>query len=69
MLSTLILTLEYYCKACQNAQDKQTQRTFFDQAFGAAQYHIVVFPKHQEDVENLWNDYKSQFEKIIYGWG
>lgn len=69
MLYTLVNALNYYLKACQNTEDKHTQKTFFDQAFGAAQYHIVVFPKHQEEVETLWDEYKPQFEKIIYGWG
>jgi hypothetical protein len=69
MLNTLILTLDYYYKACKRAIDLPTQRTFFDQAFGAAQYHIMMFPNDQKKVESLWDDYKSQFEKIIYGWG
>lgn len=68
MLYTLVNALNYYLKACQNAQDKRTQRTFCDQAFGAAQYHIVLFPKDQKKVETLWDEYKAQFEKIIYGW-
>lgn len=67
MLNTLINALNYYLKACRNAQDKRTQRTFCDQAFGAAQYHILMFPNDQKRVENLWDVYKPQFEEIIYG--
>lgn len=67
MLNTLINALNYYLKACRNAQDKRTQRTFCDQAFGAAQYHILMFPNDQKKVENLWDVYKPQFEEIIYG--
>lgn len=66
MLNTLINALNYYLKACRNAQDKRTQRTFCDQAFGAAQYHILMFPNDQKKVENLWDVYKPQFEEIIY---
>lgn len=69
MFNTLILALDYYLKACKNAQDRPTKRTFCDQAFGAAQYHIMMFPNDQKKVETLWDDYKSQFEKIIYEWG
>ena len=67
MLNTLINALNYYLKACRNAQDKRTQRTFCDQAFGAAQYHILMFPNDQKKVEDLWDVYKPQFEGIIYG--
>lgn len=66
MLNTLINALNYYIKACRNAQDKRTQRTFCDQAFGAAQYHILMFPNDQKKVEDLWDVYKPQFEEIIY---
>lgn len=67
MLNTLINALNYYLKACRNAQDKRTQRTFCDQAFGSAQYHILMFPNDQKRVEDLWDVYKPQFEEIIYG--
>ena len=67
MVNTLINALNYYLKACRNAQDKRIQRTFCDQAFGAAQYHILMFPNDQKRVEDLWDVYKPQFEKIIYG--
>ncbi len=67
MLNNLTLALDYYLKACKNAHDPRTQRTFVDQAFGAAQYHTMLFPNDLKKVENLWIDYKSQFEKIIYG--
>ena len=67
MLKTLINALDYYLKACKNAHEKRDQRTFFDQAFGAAQYHIFLLPADQQEVEELWNCYKPQFEEIIYG--
>lgn len=66
MLNTLINALDYYLKACKRAEDKTTKRTFFDQAFGAAQYHIFMFPNDQQRVENLWNGYKPQFEEEVY---
>lgn len=67
MLNTLINALEYYLKACKYAQDQRTKRTFYDQAFGAAQYHIMMFTNSQQGVEELWNVYKPQFETEIYG--
>lgn len=67
MLNTLINALDYYLKACKNAQEKRDQKTFFDQAFGACQYHIWLLPADQQEVEELWNCYKPQFEKEIYG--
>lgn len=66
-MKNLILILDYYRNACQKATDLPTKRTFFDQAFGACQYHIFIFPNDQVDVEDLWNDvYKPQFEKMMY---
>lgn len=67
MLNTLINALDYYLKACKNAKDRPTKRTFCDQAFGAAQYHLFMFPNDQKRVEDLWDTYKPQFEKEIYG--
>ena len=50
-----------------NTKIHADKKTFFDQAFGAAQYHIFMFPADQQEVEELWNCYKPQFEEIIYG--
>lgn len=66
-MKNLILILDYYLKACKKATDLRTKRTFFDQAFGACQYHIFIFPNDQVDVQNLWDEYKPQFETEIYG--
>ena len=66
-MKNLTLILDYYLKACKKATDLRTKRTFFDQAFGACQYHIFIFPNDQVDVQNLWDEYKPQFETEIYG--
>ena len=62
----LIAILDYYRSACHRATDYTTRRTFFDQAFGACQYHIYIFPDTQVDVEDLWNCYKKDFEEMLY---
>ena len=67
MLNTLINVLDYYIKACKNSQDKGVKQNFCNQAFGACQYHLFVFPNDQKQVEALWDVYKPQFEEIIYG--
>lgn len=67
-MENLTNILNYYLRACRNAQDTKTSKTFFDQAFGAVQYHLFVFPYTEKEVESLWNEYKAQFEYIIYGW-
>ena len=68
MLNILINSLDYYIKACRNASDRATKRTFFDQAFGACQYHIMMFHNDQQKVEALWNvKYKPEFEELCYG--
>jgi len=67
MLNTLILSLDYYLKACRNNSNMLMQKAFFNQAFGACQYHIMMFPNDQMQVEALWTPYKEQFEEIIYG--
>jgi hypothetical protein len=66
-MKNLITILDYYLKACQRATDLPTKRTFFDQAFGACQYHIFIFSYEQNEVQELWDTYKAQFEKNIYG--
>ena len=68
-MRTLINALDYYLKACKNAKEMRDKRTFLDQAFGAAQYHIFFRPADQQEVEELWNCYKPQFEEEIYGFG
>ena len=65
-MKNLTLILDYYLNACKKATDLRTKRTFFDQAFGACQYHIFIFPNDQVDVQNLWDEYKPQFETEIY---
>lgn len=67
MLTTLISALDYYLKACKNAQEKRVQRTFFDQAFGACEYHILMFHDDQEKVEQMWDIYRPKFEALVYG--
>lgn len=67
MMIMLATCLDYYLGACERAQDRQTRRTFYDQAFGACQYHLMMRHDDQQKVERLWNDYKPEFEKLIYG--
>ena len=64
-MKNLILILDYYRNACHRATDYPTRRTFFDQAFGACQYHIFIFPNDQVDVQDLWETYKKDFEEML----
>lgn len=65
MVSVLIDTLEYQLIACRNAKSKEEQRLIAERAFGAAQYHILLFPSSQNKVGSLWETYKLRFEEII----
>lgn len=67
MIIMLANCLDYYLRACERAKDPLTRKTFYDQAFGACQYHIMVFHNDQEKVEQMWNNYKPKFEKLVYG--
>ena len=67
MITMLATCLDYYLRACKGAADRTTRKTFFDQAFGACQYHLMMFHDDQQKVERLWNDYKPEFEELVYG--
>ena len=65
-MSTLINYLDYTLKAAKNPCLEA--KTFYNQAFGAVQYHLYQFPNDECKVIALWEDvYKPQFEKEIYG--
>ena len=65
-METLKTTLNYYLKACQRATERTTRKSFYDQAFGACQYHIMMFHNDEGKVEQMWNDYKEHFEEAVY---
>lgn len=66
-MKNLTFMLDYYLNACHRATDIRTKRTFFDQAFGACQYHIFIYPTQEDEVKELWECYRKDFEKNIYG--
>lgn len=67
MIIMLTNCINYYLRACERATDRQTRRTFYDQAFGACQYHLMMFHDDQQKVEQMWDNYKPQFEALVYG--
>ena len=66
MIIMLANCLDYYLRACERATDRQTRRTFCDQAFGACQYHLMMFHDDQQKVELMWDNYKPKFEALVY---
>lgn len=43
-------------------------KIFYNQAFGAVQYHLFQFPCDEAEVVKLWDEvYKPQFEMEMYG--
>ena len=55
-----------YClRACERAENNKL--IWMHQAFGAVQYHITLVPEDYEKVEELWNKYRPQFERKVYG--
>ena len=58
--------IEYCLEACARATDHK--EVWLHQAFGAAQYHIIIHPEDEEEVVRRWNDWdKPSFECLIYG--
>ncbi len=58
--------IEYCLRACAKAIDHK--EVWLHQAFGAAQYHIIIHPEDEADVVRRWNEYsKPAFERLIYG--
>lgn len=59
--------LKEYLEYCLHLAMVSEPQIFMHQAFGSAQYYLFVCPDAQEEVESLWDVYKSQFEELIYG--
>lgn len=58
--------IEYCLRACARATDRK--EVWLHQAFGAAQYHIIIHPEDEEEVVRHWNKRdKPSFERLIYG--
>lgn len=65
MINTLIDALEGQLLACRCAKGKEERRLIAERAFGAVQYHIVLYPSSQGKAGSLWEAYRLRFEKII----
>lgn len=59
--------LKKYLEYCLHMATIDEPQIFMHHAFGGAQCYLFAFPDKQEEVEVLWNVYKPQFEKMIYG--
>ena len=67
IMKTLINLLDYYISLVKHG-DHKTRLVFFNQAFGAVQYHSFLYPSQHSELEKLWNEtYKPEFEKYVYG--
>lgn len=65
MITMLATCLDYYLRACEYAKDRQTRKTLYDQAFGACQYHLMLSHDDQKKVEQMWDNYRPKFEKLV----
>jgi hypothetical protein len=66
MLRFLIKQIDYLLGLCKKANNLIARKCFYDQAFGALQYHVALFPGDHAEAESLWNDYRVQFEELVY---
>lgn len=39
----------------------------FDHAFGGVLMFIDLFPEKYEEIEKMWNEYKPEFERKVWG--
>lgn len=65
MIDFLVNALDANIKLCENEKDKTAKRIICERAFGACQYHVLMFPSDQRRVEYLWGIYKPQFENTL----
>ena len=67
MMKILIERLDYLISLCERADNRIAKKCFYDQAFGALEYHTMLFPSDYAEAESLWNDYRVRFEELVYG--
>lgn len=67
-MTALINYLDYQMRMTKATENLTYRKTFYEQAFGAVQYHLFLYPNDQEKIELLWGEvYRPQFEKLVYG--
>ena len=66
-MDKLITFIDLCVRSAKTTSDRSTRQKYFEQAFGAVQYHGFVFPTDYDEVESLWNDkYRHLFEELVY---
>lgn len=50
----------------KHTSDIEFQKILFHQAFGAIEFACLLYPKHEDEIAEWWNDNKrNEFWKII----
>ena len=65
-----LITFIELCLRDAKATTGATRAKYYEQAFGAIQYHSFLYPDDitYKNLESLWADvYRPQFETLVYG--
>jgi hypothetical protein len=63
------LKLYAHINYCLRACAEDHKEIWLHQAFGAAQYHLIIHPEDEAEVARRWNERdKPTFERLIYGY-
>jgi hypothetical protein len=67
-MEKLIEFIELCLRSVKTTSDRTTRLKYYNQAFGAVQYHDFLHLTEYEELETLWNEtYRPQFEELVYG--
>ena len=54
---------------CLNWCERTGNEACMHQAFGAVQFAVFEHPENEEEIREMWNEFKPHFERKIWGMG
>lgn len=59
--------LKQHLDYCLNWCKRVNKEVCMHQAFGAVQFAVFEHPEAEDEVSKMWDEYKPQFERQIWG--
>lgn len=68
IITQLLDSLKLYLSYIEKAETLESQKAFFNQAFGMAMFAYIIVPESDNwKVNELWEHYKELMEEIMWG--